>query len=164
MISLAADLRKNQIKERQRGWLRQDLGQIAELMEKLEREEVQMDSDSELAAKRLRWLQGSFNDAWHHVQVMRVSERLVGIAALARSRINGIDGLMHSVYVEPEFRGYGFGRRLCQGIIFYAKSVGMESLEMPMTANEAARKLYVSLGFEPYLYEAEPHMFLSLLD
>ena len=164
MPSFAQDLRRDQTLARQRAWLRQDIPQIAELMAKLGVEyhsDLQYQPDN---ARCIAWLNRSFNDSWHHFQVLRVAENIVAIAGLARSRVPGVDGHVHSIYVDPEFRGYGYGRKLTQGIISYARSVQMSSLEMPLTTNRVARTLYESLGFELYDFEGEAHLALSLLD
>ena len=163
MRSFALDLRRNQTDSHQRGWLRADIPQIAKLMSKLSAE---YDSELEFTpptARCLRWLNRSFFDAWHYFHVVRVAEEIVAIAGLARSRVPGIDGHLHSVYVEPEFRGYGFGRVVTQGVIDYARSLHMSSLEMPLTLNPVARRLYSSMGFEVFDYEGEAHMALDLL-
>lgn len=163
MKSLAQDLRLNQTQPRQRGWLRQDIAQIACLMNKLGAEyhsDLNWHPDQ---ARCIAWLRRTFNDTWHHFQVLRVAEDIVAIAGLARSHVPGIDGHIHSVFVDPEFRGYGHGRKLVEGVISYARSVQMSSLEMPLTTNPVARKLYESMGFEAYDYEGEPHLLLSLL-
>lgn len=153
MRSFATDLRRRHIEEKERSWLRADIPQIAELMEQLSAE---YDSDSQhdvSESRRIKWLHKTFNDAWHYVHVIRVAEKIEAIACLARSHLPELNGLVHSVYVTPEFRDYGFGRRVTMGVIDYARSVHMHSLEMPVSKNPIARKLYESLGFEYCDYE-----------
>lgn len=148
MRSFAIDLRRRHTQERERAWLRADIPQIAELMEQLSEE---YNSDARYApakAQRIKWLHKTFNDPWHYVHVIRVAEKIVAIGCLARSHLPELDGLVHSIYVSPEFRGYGFGRRVSNGVINYAREAQMLSLEMPASKNRIARTLYESLGFE----------------
>lgn len=164
MLLKTYDRRNEQTRERLRGWLRQDLDQVSRLMEELACEYDGEDFDSERCRRRTARLKRRFNDPREHVQVIRVGAELVGICAISRSCLPGIDGTVHSVYVQPEFRGYGFGRKLLQGLIEYARSVGMESLEMPLSRNPDAVRLYQSLGFEVYQWQGKPHLFKMLID
>ncbi len=162
MLPRANDLRFNSTHAHDRAWLRQDIPQIAQLLHDLSLE-YEPDRDWRIEPSRLEaWLNKTFNDAWHYFHVIRVSERIVAIAALAPSRIPDIDGLLHSVYVTPEFRDYGFGRKVTTGVLDYATTVGMSCIEMPMTTNPLAKRLYLSMGFEIYAHEGEAHMFRAL--
>lgn len=81
-------------------------------------------------------------------------EKLVGIAALVQeSKLK----LKHkanifSVYVLPAKRGQGMGKQLIIEVINQARLLkGIEQLNLAVvTTNEAAKKLYVSLGFVTY--------------
>lgn len=79
---------------------------------------------------------------------------LVGSCGLARER--GLKerhkASITSVYVAPEVRGHGLGRALLQEAIRRARGIeGLEQLLLGVTdRSEAARGLYVSLGFEVY--------------
>ena len=57
-----------------------------------------------------------------------------------------------SMYVASEVRGQGLGRMLLEAAIARARETpGLEHLLLAVvTTNTAARKLYRSLGFEPY--------------
>jgi ribosomal protein S18 acetylase RimI-like enzyme len=61
-------------------------------------------------------------------------------------------GEIYGVYVAPECRGRGIARALLEATIERAKTiVGVEHLTLSVvTANEAARNLYLSLGFETF--------------
>lgn len=64
-------------------------------------------------------------------------------------------GSIWGMYVAPEFRGKGIGRRLMSSALERAASFsGLEQVLLAVvTTNDAARRLYLSLGFEPYAVE-----------
>ena len=78
--------------------------------------------------------------------------RLVGMAGFAvyeRAKA-AHKGLMWGVYVRPEQRGRGLGKRLVQEVIAHA-SRHVIMLEAAVgIANESARRTYHALGFKPY--------------
>jgi ribosomal protein S18 acetylase RimI-like enzyme len=56
-------------------------------------------------------------------------------------------GHLWGVYVRPSARGKGVARRLCEGVIEFARGK-VEILQLTVTAtNEQARRLYSDLGF-----------------
>ena len=81
-------------------------------------------------------------------------ESLIGIVAYYRE--DGIKirhkGFVVSMYVLPESRGLGAGRALMQELIARARQIeGLEQLHLAVvTTNQAAYRLYRSLGFEVY--------------
>jgi ribosomal protein S18 acetylase RimI-like enzyme len=79
---------------------------------------------------------------------------LVGMVGLYRR--NGLKlrhkGTIWGMYVAPEGRGKGIGRALVQALIAHVVSLSSyEQLALTVvTTNEAARRLYLSLGFKTY--------------
>jgi len=74
---------------------------------------------------------------------------------------------MKRLYVKEHFRGLGIGRALTEAIIEEAGKIGYNYMRLDtVPAMEAARKLYVSLGFKqtsPYRYNPiEGAVFMEL--
>jgi GNAT superfamily N-acetyltransferase len=79
-------------------------------------------------------------------------ERLVGMAGFAvYERVKASHkGVMWGVYVQPNWRGHGLGRKLVQCVIDQAsRHVIILEAAVGLT-NESARRTYHSLGFKPY--------------
>ncbi len=65
----------------------------------------------------------------------------------------GRHGLLRSLVVKEEFRGKGYGRRLCQELIELAKQKGVEELYL-LTTN--AEGFFRKLGFSVIKREDAP--------
>jgi ribosomal protein S18 acetylase RimI-like enzyme len=79
-------------------------------------------------------------------------EKLVGIASLVilQSAKMTHKGHLVGMYVRPDARRSGVGRRLVEAIIETARE-HVEVVQLTVVAgNEAARRLYAGLGFEEY--------------
>ena len=59
-------------------------------------------------------------------------------------------GLLWGVYVREAARGRGLGRAVVARVIEHARAHVVQLHAAVVTTNEAARRLYRSLGFEPY--------------
>ncbi len=86
-----------------------------------------------------------------------VQGRLVGIVGFGRPTNHKLRHLggVYQVYVAPEDRGHGWGRRLMEAVIDHARrQEGLEELRISVTVgNTAARNLYASLGWTPRYLE-----------
>lgn len=77
---------------------------------------------------------------------------LLGVAGFAvqQGPKHAHKGLLWGIYVRPQARQGGLGRRLIEAVIEQARD-RVELLQLSVvTENQAARRLYASLGFEQY--------------
>jgi ribosomal protein S18 acetylase RimI-like enzyme len=97
-----------------------------------------------LFAERIRDSEtlGAFEDA-----------EILGVAGL---RVNSgpkesHKGMLVGMYVRPQARNRGVGRRLVVAVIEVARTRGVELLQLAVVSdNEPARRLYARLGFAEY--------------
>lgn len=91
--------------------------------------------------------------------VARLDGKVVGCVMMQRIDENTCE--MKRMFVGPEGRGLGLGRRLAENIIRVAKERGYVSMQLDTGRNhDEALSLYRSLGFQeiaPY-YEASPEL------
>ncbi|WP_127534741.1 GNAT family N-acetyltransferase [Paenibacillus kobensis] len=61
-------------------------------------------------------------------------------------------GNLLAMYVSPEYRGHGIGKALVQELVSRAAQLdGLEQINLTVIANnDAAKRLYASVGFEVY--------------
>ena len=60
------------------------------------------------------------------------------------------------LYVKPEFRGRGIGKRLLEAAINEIKSRGIKTIRIDViSSNERAINLYRKFGFEDFIYTLE---------
>ena len=90
------------------------------------------------------FIQGAFLEA-----------RLVGTAGIHRGwgEKEAHKAMLWGMYVAPEARRRGIGRGLVDAALALAAAsfAGLEQVQLGVaTENEAARRLYATLGFEPY--------------
>ena len=85
--------------------------------------------------------------------------RLIGVAGFYRETHLKLrhKGFVWGMYVAPESRGGGVGRALLSSLVECVKSLpGLEQLCLDVvTVNGAARRLYLSQGFQVYALERE---------
>ncbi len=63
-------------------------------------------------------------------------------------------GFVHDVYVDPDARHLGIGRRLMQAALAWVQEHGMTQVTLwSKSGNAAAQQLFASLGFRPTMVE-----------
>ena len=81
-------------------------------------------------------------------------EELVGIITLYKDELNKLSHRAHigAMYVSPAKRSLGLGKLLMEAAIKKAKEIeGVEQVYLAVVStNEAAKRLYSSLGFEMF--------------
>jgi ribosomal protein S18 acetylase RimI-like enzyme len=96
--------------------------------------------------QELASLPGDYAPPRGRLLVARVGERSVGCVALRP--LDAGTGELKRLWVEPEARGTGAGRRLVAAAIAEARTVGYSRIRLDTTPGmEAAQALYRSLGF-----------------
>ncbi len=82
-----------------------------------------------------------------------VSETSDGFCGLAWCKISAVETSQANIYqmwVAPEVRGQGIGRRLLTGALNWAVGAGVRRVVLGVTVSDSpAWRLYVSMGFRP---------------
>jgi len=99
-------------------------------------------------AAELKNLPGDYAPPRGCILLAKQDERIVGCVALRK--LEGTISEMKRLYVAPEARGQGIGRKLAEAVILCAKELGYQCMRLDTVASmEAANRLYSSLGFQP---------------
>ncbi|MFC4103356.1 GNAT family N-acetyltransferase [Paenibacillus xanthanilyticus] len=111
--------------------------------------EAELDRPVEMTRDKLTPEAGKFT-----LGAIEASDELAGVATLVRETNPKVahKANVYAVYVAPEARGKRVGLSLMQALIAGAKACeGVEQLHLTvMASNEAAVRLYVSVGFSVY--------------
>ncbi len=96
----------------------------------------------------------NFDPAKERAWIAEMDGRIVGSVFLVK-KTDEIAKL-RLLYVEPDARGRGIGRRLVEECIAHARAVGYRRMELwTNDVLTAARKIYQAVGFK--LVHSEPH-------
>jgi len=86
------------------------------------------------------------------VYILEVDEEMVGMGALRRLE-EGVAEIKH-MYIQPNYRGHGYGKQMLDKLIEAAKMFGYKTLRLDtIEFMAAARRIYESAGFkvrDPY--------------
>ena len=88
---------------------------------------------------------------WGFVLVLESSGALIGYAAVCIGfslELGGNDAFIDEVFVAPEHRRCGHGRRLLEAAASHATLIGVRAMHLEVDRGSGpARELYASLGF-----------------
>ncbi len=128
-----------------------DLEELNSLLSLLFSQEKEFTPNPELQALALeRLLKGSDRA---QVFVYRHQDKAVGMLSLQRvvsTACGGEVGLLEDFVVQPPYRGRGWGRRLLQFALNFARQQNLQRITLLTDADNAlAQKLYQKEGFTP---------------
>lgn len=126
-----------------------DLATLLELMRGYYRDDG-LAFDRERSARVMQRLLSE--PQWGRVWLAGIEGKAVGYLALCIGfslELGGNDAFVDEVFVLPEYRGRGFGRRLLEFATAQARDLGIVALHLEVDrANVAAQRLYESLGYQ----------------
>jgi GNAT superfamily N-acetyltransferase len=97
---------------------------------------------AEIAAQFVK----NFDPAWENAWIAECDGRVLGSVFLVK--VSEQEAKLRLLYVEPDARGTGLGRRLTQECIAFAKSKGYQKLTLwTNDILHAARRIYQEAGF-----------------
>jgi GNAT superfamily N-acetyltransferase len=108
--------------------------------------------ERELAFTPDRWRRWATEAATgaEYVAVAVDDRRWVAMARGSADTDDPSSAIVTAVYVAPEWRTRGLGRAVSAAVIDWARQLGVDSIRLHVADwNDAARRLYESLGFEP---------------
>lgn len=123
------------------------------------RKDLGLDLDFQDFQEELKGLPGEYSPPEGAILLAKDNDKTVGCVALRK--IDDKICEMKRLYVTPEYRGQGLGRKLALSIIEKAREKGYKKMKLDtLTTLNEANDLYRSLGFE----ECEPYRYNPLED
>ena len=97
--------------------------------------------------EELAGLPGKYADPYGAILLAQYKDEFIGCVAVRP--INESTCEMKRLYVKPQFQGLKAGRLLAEQIIYQAKALGYQKMQLDTLERlQAALKLYESLGFK----------------